>query len=304
MGGKILHLVDKRADRNVLWRNPRILPHRAPLQSNVDDHFAGGWDDAFPTGDPSRNRYGDQLPYLGEIRTLELAAHLEEAGPHRARLILEGSTPITPARWKRVITLEHDDPVLELYTCIENVGYLPFDFIWGSHAALAVNDHFRVDVPAERGRVLDAGGHVLGEVSDEYTYPLLRAGAHDEVDVRHVLPPTAGTYALHVLGGLREGWVAVTDGAARRGFGVVFDPAVHRAVWQWMVYGGFRGWYHVIVEPWVAGAPALADAVAAGEARRLQPGEALETRMWGVLYEGVEGVSRLASDGSVTGIRP
>ena len=48
----------------------------------------------------------------------------------------------------------------------------------------------------------------------------------------------------------------------------------------------------------------LADAVAAGEARRLQPGEALETRMWGVLYEGVEGVSRLASDGSVTGIRP
>lgn len=98
LGGKILHLIDKRADRNVLWRNPRVLPHAGPLQSNVDDHFAGGWDDAFPTGDASRNRYGDQLPYLGEVWTLDLDARIEEMGPDRATIVLNGSTPITPAR--------------------------------------------------------------------------------------------------------------------------------------------------------------------------------------------------------------
>jgi hypothetical protein len=37
LGGKVLHLVDKRADRNVLWRHPRITPHAGPLQANVDD---------------------------------------------------------------------------------------------------------------------------------------------------------------------------------------------------------------------------------------------------------------------------
>ena len=56
LGGKVLHLVDKRADRNVLWRHPRIPPHAGPLQANVDDHYSGGWDDAFPTGSPGRNR--------------------------------------------------------------------------------------------------------------------------------------------------------------------------------------------------------------------------------------------------------
>jgi hypothetical protein len=39
LGGKILHLVDKQADRNALWRHPRITPHPAPIQSNVDDHI-------------------------------------------------------------------------------------------------------------------------------------------------------------------------------------------------------------------------------------------------------------------------
>ena len=86
LGGKVLHLVDKRADRNVLWRHPRIPPHAGPLQANVDDHYSGGWDDAFPTGSPGQNRWGDQLPYLGEIWNLALTARLEEGSSARARL--------------------------------------------------------------------------------------------------------------------------------------------------------------------------------------------------------------------------
>lgn len=94
---------------------------------------------------------------------------------------------------------------------------------------------------------------MLGDVGDTYVYPLLRADSDDELDVRSVLPPTCSAYALHVLDELSDGWIGVTDVARRRGVGVVFDHHVHRMVWQWMVYGGFRGWYHAIVEPWIAG---------------------------------------------------
>src|SRR5436309_7315902 len=114
LGGKVLHLVDKRADRNVLWRHPRIPPHAGPLQANVDDHYSGGWDDAFPTGSPCKNRWGDLLPYLGEIWNLALTARLEEGSSARARLVLEGQTPITPARWTRTITVEGDAPALSI----------------------------------------------------------------------------------------------------------------------------------------------------------------------------------------------
>jgi hypothetical protein len=68
-----------------------------------------------------------------------------------------------------------------------------------------------------------------------------------------------------------------------------------------MSYGGFRGWYHAIVEPWTAPQPALADAVAAGTALRLAPGETLESEMTAVLYGGVTRVRSLAPGGAVDG---
>jgi hypothetical protein len=299
MGGKILHLVDKVADRNVLWRHPHALPRPGPLGSNVDDYYAGGWDDAFPTGLPSKNRYGDDLPALGEVWNLPLSARIEEGGGRRARVVLEGYTPITPARWLRTVTVEADEPIVRLDTRIENVGARAFDFSWGVHPALAVGPGFRVDVPARVGRVDDADGGPLGTVGERFGYPLLRAGGQGELDVRRVLPARTGSYALYILEELRDGWVAATDVASRRGFGLVFDREVHRAVWQWTSYGGFRGWYHVIVEPWTAGVQRLDEAVAAGQARTLEPGQAFGASFLGIVYGGVEGVSRLGPDGSV-----
>ena len=300
MGGKILNLVDKAADRNVLWRNPRVPIRPGPLQANVDDYFAGGWDDAFPTGDACLNEDGDQLPYMGELWNLPLRAEVERAGPSEGIVILEGSTPITPARWTRTLRLRADEPVLRVHTRIENVGYKPFSYCWGSHPSLAVHEGMRLDVPATRGEVTDAGtGSILGELGETYDHPFLRAGSPAAHDVRWVLAPSSACHSLHALTDLTAGWAAATDPHTRRGFGIAFDASIHRCVWQWMAYGGFRGWYHAILEPWTAPQPSLADARAAGTARALAPGEALETEMVAVLYSGVPDVGHLSADGSV-----
>ena len=302
MGGKILHLVDKRADRNVLWRNPRVAVRPGPIGADVDDYFAGGWDDAFPTGDACENEYGERLPYMGEVWTLELDAHVESAGPRRAAVVLEGLTPITPARWTRRIELRADEPVLRLHTRIENVGHRPFSFSWGSHPALAVSEGMLLEVPAARGQVTDAGdGGALGELGETYAYPLRRPGESGEFDVRRVPSPSLGGHALHALTELSDGWVAAVDPAVGLGMGVAFDHTLHRTVWQWMAYGGFRGWYHAILEPWTAAQPALADARAAGEALTLAPGQTLAGEMVGVLFAGVRSVQRIGLDGAVTG---
>lgn len=63
---------------------------------------------------------------------------------------------------------------------------------------------------------------------------------------------------------------------------------------------GAHGDEHVIVEPWIAGPPALDDAVKQAVARTLGPGEVFTSTMTGVLYSGVAGVSKLDRDGSVT----
>lgn len=94
--------------------------------------------------------------------------------------------------------------------------------------------------------------------------------------------------------------MACTDTAAKRGFGLVFDRDVFTVVWLWLVYGGWRGYYHAIMEPWTGYPSALDEAVKAGRARSLAPGQALQTELSAVIYGGVQSVSALAADGAVT----
>lgn len=300
MGAKVLNLIDKAGDRNVLWRAPRVPLRPGPLGANVDDYFAGGWDDAFPTGDACTNERGDELPYMGEVWNLEMKATVLESGPGEARVSFSALTPITPARITRTVRLAAEQPLLSVETRIENVGHLPFEFCWGSHAALAVQPGTRLDVPAAYGEVTDAGAGLLGGPGETYRYPLLRRGTSEERDVTLVPGPELGGHALHALSDLAAPWAAATqpDG---RGFALRFDRDIHRCVWQWMSYGGFRGWYHVILEPWTAAQTSLAAAREAGTARRLAPGESICGSVTGILYAGLSRVTDVGEDGAVTG---
>jgi len=294
LGGKILRLIDKQADCDVLWHSPRVAPHRVELHANFDDHWPGGWDEAFPGGAPSPNRYGDMLPYMGELWTTAAGYRIVEDRPARAELELELTTPITPACWTRRLSLIDDEPVLRIAYRLENVGTMPFDYNWGIHPVASISPAHRFDVPALRAEVDENGGGTLGVKGDRYDWP-----DFDGLDVRRALGPDAGCFALHYLTELQDGWVATTDTSARRGFGLVFDRELFPVVWLWMVYGGWRGYYHAIAEPWTGYPSPLAEAVEAGRARVLEPGASLETEVVAVVYSGVESVSRLAGDGHV-----
>ena len=296
LGGNIFRFIDKARDQDLLWKSPRVAPHRAELHANFDDHWPGGWDEAFPGGAPSPNRYGDELPYMGELWTQRARHEILEAGPNAVELALVIETPITPARWTRRLRIEQGSPVLRISYRLEHTGTLPFDFNWGIHPVQAITSAHRFDVPAAHGLVDESGGGTLGTQGDAYEWPTLGT-----LDVRRALGPDAACFALHFLTELREGWVAATDTEARRGFGLCFDRTLFPVVWLWLVYGGWRGYYHAIVEPWTGYPSPLADAVAAGRARVLGPGEVLETQVAAVLYGGVQSVSRLEADGSVTG---
>jgi galactose mutarotase-like enzyme len=295
LGGKILRLVDKARDQDVLWHSSRVEPHRAQLHANFDDHWSGGWDEAFPGGAPSTNRYGDQLPYMGELWTQPFASEIVEDSPRRVEVVLRATTPITPARWERRLSLEAGSPTLRIRYRLENAGYRPFDFNWGIHPVQAITPAHRFDAPAARALVDENGGGTLGVKGDLYDWPHF-----GELDVRRALPPETDAFALHYLMDLEAGWVAATDTDARRGFGLVFDHDLFSVIWLWLVYGGWRDYYQAIMEPWTGYPSPLAEAVAAGRARRLGPGETLETEVVAVVYGGVESVSRLEADGAVT----
>lgn len=295
LGAKIYRLIDKARDTDLLWHSPRVDPHVTALHANFDDHWPGGWDEVLPGGVPSRNRYGDELPHMGELWTQRARWRLEESSADRIVLACSIMTPITPVRWERRLTLEAGSAVVALSYRIENLDSRPIDFNWGLHPVQAITPAHRFDVPALHAEVDEHGGGILGAKGDSYAWP--RFG---ELDVSRALGPDAGDFALHYLTELQDGWVACTDTAARRGFGLVFPRQVFPVVWLWLVYGGWRGYYHAIMEPWTGYPSALAEAVAAGRARSLGPGEVLATELAAVVYGGVESVSQLAADGSLT----
>ena len=136
-------------------------------------------------------------------------------------------------------------PTFTLGYGLRNVGYLPFDYNWGIHPCLAVRPTWRFDIPATRGLVNEAGGGLLGQPGDEYTWPVIGG-----VDLRQAMKPDRGAFALHYLTGLTAGWIAATDTADRRGFGLCFDADLFPVVWFCLVYGGWRGYYQALVEPW------------------------------------------------------
>jgi hypothetical protein len=236
---------------------------------------------------------------MGELWTARWEWHVvDRDGP---ALEMSVATPITPARFTKVLRLHEDAPVLDIAYRIEHVGTKPFDYLWGVHPCLAISPSHRFDVPALRGLVDEWVGGGIGRAGDAYAWPNLPLPDGSTLDVRKVLAADSDSLALHYLSDLREGWTACTDTSTHRGFGLVFDQVTFPVVWLWLVYGAWRGHYHAAMELWTGYPGALAKAIESGRAREMLPGSAIESSVSAVLYSGVDEVAHLLADGSVTG---
>jgi hypothetical protein len=298
LGAKIYNLIHKAADRNVLWHNPRIAPHRAPFGANFDNHWAGGWDEPFPNGAECVYA-GETLPYLGELWAQVWEWEVLDSGPQRVRIHLWCDGPITPARVEKTITLEQGSPLIRFEHRITNTGTLPFDFNWGIHPAFAVTSESRIDLPACHGIVEEAAGGALGEVHTAFTWPNMPTGQGELRDLRFPLARESRSMSFSYLEGFEQGWLAVTDRPSATGLGLVFPAEVFRCLWLYLCYGGYRDLNVAIVEPWIGYPSKLSEAVQAGRFRTLAAGETQEAQVSAVVYSGVQSVSFVSKEGEV-----
>jgi len=286
VGAKIYDLVWKATGRNILWHNPRILPQTYPIDANFDNYWCGGWDDGFPTCDGCDYR-GEQYPALGELRSVkwQLKAAAEDA--EKVFVTLTAYGPISPVRAEKTVTLMAKSPVLRMRYEITNLGPLPLDFIWGTHPALEAHENLILRIPAKTGIVGQATDPRLGEPEQRYVWPLLEtpAGVVDMSRVQSIEAKVAcGHYALD----LQAGWYAVEDSRTGEGFLLKFPHAECPYLWMWLVYGGWRGYHHVILEPWTSYPNKLAEAVRHNTHRTLPPGERFSVEVAATVYRGEE----------------
>jgi len=94
----------------------------------------------------------------------------------------------------------------------------------------------------------------------------------------------AAVFCGHYCTDLEAGWYAVEDIESGEGFLLTFPVETCPYLWLWLVYGGWRGYYHVIVEPWTSYPVHLAEAARNGTSRKLAPGEKFAAEVRATIY--------------------
>ena len=267
IGAKIWDLVHLRSGHHFLWHNPRIQPQPYSIDANFDNYWCGGWDDGFPTCDSCDYR-GEHYPGLGELRSLTWTVDSysnEGSDPH-----IELSTfgPINPVHARKSVRLNGESLIYQF--SVENIGPLPLDFIWGTHPAFRITKGAILHIPAQTGIVGQATDASFGAPGQRYHWPCLETPA-GRVDMSRVPAPETGVAAGHYATDLSAGWYAIENPSLSAGILVEFPLHICPYIWMWLTYGGWRGYYVAVVEPWTSFPVTLSDAAAHRTNRVLAP---------------------------------
>jgi galactose mutarotase-like enzyme len=267
-GAKVFDLIDQRTGHNFLWHNPRIGPQAYPIEANFDNYWCGGWDDGFPTCEACTHN-GEQYPNLGEFRSVDWKVEALDQSNAQPSVTLSAFGPISPIQAEKRIRLR--DRSVEVELKIDHLGFAPLDFIWGTHPAYSVEPGCRIHIPARTGIVGQANHPSLGEPGQRYEWPVIQT---KEGPTNVIVLQPRGKYAAgHYATDLSAGWYAVEYPERRIGLLFQFPLELCPYLWLWLSYGGWRGYYVAVVEPWTSCPVTLSDAVAAGTHRVLLPGE-------------------------------
>lgn len=292
-GARIFSLVHKRSDTDLLWHHPRIPPRRTPYGAPFDNTFSGGWDELFPTAEACEFR-GEAVPDHGELWALPWAWREVPTADGSACLYTSVHSPLFPVRFERWLHLEANLPYLRAKYRVTNISAHALDLIWGIHPLLAISPAHRLDLPPCELLVDHASGDHLGRPGQRYGWPHLptQEGLHD---MRLVPAAEDHSFAGHYATNTSGNWFALTDTEARVGIAFVYPPEVFRALWLWGSFGGWRGLYHLAVEPWVGFPVNLKLAVEAGRGRTVAGLETVSYEVAVTTYEGLSGVGGVAA---------
>lgn len=258
IGGKIYGLTWKPSDWNILWKNPRVAPQPYPVEAAMGDFWCGGWDDIFPTCDACEFE-GLRYPALGEVHQSRFSVDevLVDQGEAIARM--SAFTPISPVQVRKTVTLA--GPVLRIRNEITNLGPARVDFVWGTHPAFNPTSQMTLKIPARTGIVAHSSGPGFGTVGQQYPWPKLITPTGEITEMNRVYGRDSKGFCGHYVTELQEGWYAIEDEETGQGVVVSFPLDICPFIWMWLGYGGWRGHWVVIIEPYTSYPVCLSDAV-------------------------------------------
>ncbi|MHA7963952.1 DUF4432 family protein [Paenibacillus sp. CAU 1782] len=276
-GSKIISLVDKKSDREWIYRTDRPWE---PLRNGMawDEGDQGGWDEMFPTILPSScpDESWDHIsfPDHGEVWNRPWRYAIEGD-----KLVLEVEGVQFPYTLRKTVTLAGSR--LQLYYELENKAEVVFSYLWAAHPLLQVEPGMKLQTSPSQGEVQLTYSHRerLGAAHDIVEFPSASTKKGDVVDLS-TLESEAGGHGekYYFTEPLQEGYAAIIDPASGAGIQFLFEPEEVPYLGIWAHYGAF-GHYTFALEPATGYLDHLGEAYAMGKVKQVAGGEKASWRL-------------------------
>jgi galactose mutarotase-like enzyme len=266
------------------------------LHASYDDTWCGGWDELFPN-DEAATLEGRDLPDHGELWTGSWQPEIIEEA-HSVSLSMRYRTPMTRFLAEKTIELREGSSVLEVRYRLTNQGLDEMPFLWKLHPAFAVSPSHRIDFPPMSVRLEPDFPGTLAGAPVDFAWP--SAPMPDmHVDLRKVPDVSSRAVRFFYGTGFTEGWCGITNCATGLAVALRFDPQVFSSCWLFATHGGWRDLNVVVLEPATGYPFNIHSMIEAGRARRLAPGESLESTVLFSVQEGLTAIGGVTEDGRI-----
>lgn len=271
LGGKVISIVDKRVDGELLWRNDRIPVRPAAFGSGYDDQFLGGWDELYPNDEPEELA-GEPVPDHGELWAVPWHWSTgSDPGQVWLELTVRGAVTGTEVT-KRLVLGAGPDLIVDYR--IANTSRIDQPFLWKSHVAVELRPDTVIDLAAGDVLMHEFGNPRVRPDGGSFTWPWV--SGHD----LRTLPDTThrGVSEFLIATTLERGECGVRHPSAGTGLRLSWDRADLPSCWLFASYvGGWRGLDVLVLEPCTGYPLSVNDGVAAGTHQVLPAGA---TKSW------------------------
>lgn len=275
LGGKIISLVDKQVDGELLWRNSRVPVRAAAFGTSYDDQFLGGWDELYPN-DMAEELAGELVPDHGELWAVPWHWAVGSAAD-QVWLELTVCGAITGTEVTKRLTLGTGSDLVIDYR-ITNTGRSDQPFLWKSHIAVALRPDTVIDMAAGEVLVHEFGLPRARPAGGSFTWPYLTVDS-----VRHDLrrlPDTTGRGGSELLisTNLERGECSAQHPSDQTGLRLLWNRTDLPSCWLFASYGGgWRGLNVLVLEPCTGFPLSVNEGIGAGTHQVLG---ASQTKFW------------------------
>jgi hypothetical protein len=316
-GTDIYEFLYKPTDTDFMWRSwlgirdPHLVqPTLSSRLGSFLDHYFGGWQELFPSGDEPCTYKGAEIGVHGEVCLMPWTYEVVRDDPEEIQIRFRVHTYRTPFCIEKTLTLKSGRPTLHVHECVTNMSQEEMDFMWGQHPALGspfLDEQCVISVPKCRVRTDEVLRTPWSRIApnQDTEWPIVKDDNGVEIDLSKIPPIAARRNDRVALYDMAESWYAVTNTARKIGFGMWFQKEVFPYLLYWQSFGGWEGYpfyrtaYTMALEPRSSFPFPLTQVIDAGTQLKLAPGESLEANFTAVAYENCEGVRHITPDGSV-----